>query len=93
MQDFGKTAGRRQAEEDEAQAPAESYDDVVQDSSPSVNWVDLDQQLRGALKRMASTAERLPPLPEECTFTLAVELKEEGQAPIGVSLASHRATL
>ncbi|KAL1836906.1 hypothetical protein VTJ49DRAFT_4509 [Mycothermus thermophilus] len=48
------------------------------------SWPDLDEQLRGALRRMASTAEAMGPLPVEgCGFTVAVELAEEGRAPIG----------
>ncbi|KAK4134560.1 DNA-binding protein [Trichocladium antarcticum] len=47
-------------------------------------WPDLDEQLRGALRRMASTAEGMAALPAGCTFTVAVELGEEGRAPIGV---------
>lgn len=53
--------------------------------TPSLRWPDLDEQLRGALRRMATTAEGMGPLPEGCTFTVAVELGEEGRAPIGVS--------
>ncbi|KAK4126433.1 DNA-binding protein [Parathielavia appendiculata] len=57
--------------------------------NPSFAWGDLDEQLRGALRRMASVAEGMGPLPvmgregETCTFTVAVELDEEGRAPIG----------
>jgi len=49
----------------------------------AINWYDVDEQLRGALTRMAQTAEKMDPLPEGCTFTIAVELREEGHAPIG----------
>lgn len=55
-------------------------------SSSAVRWPDVDEQLRGALRRMTSAAEKLEPLPEGCTFTVAVELRDEGVAPIGVSL-------
>ncbi|KAK4448030.1 DNA polymerase zeta processivity subunit [Podospora aff. communis PSN243] len=54
-----------------------------QAADPSVNWADVNEQLRGALKRMAIAAEKMDALPEGCTFTVAVELKEEGLAPIG----------
>ncbi|KAL2267287.1 hypothetical protein VTJ83DRAFT_4564 [Remersonia thermophila] len=48
------------------------------------SWPDLDEQLRGVLRRMASTAEAMGPLPVEgCGFTVAVELGHEGSAPIG----------
>lgn len=55
--------------------------------SPSFRWPDLDEQLRGALRRMASAAEGMAPLPVEgCGFTVAVEMDDEGRAPIGVSV-------
>jgi mitotic spindle assembly checkpoint protein MAD2B len=62
---------------------------LVADEASTLRWPDLDEQLRGALRRMASTAEGMGPLPVEgCTFTVAVELTEEGRAPIGVSALS-----
>ncbi|KAM3515652.1 hypothetical protein MY11210_000630 [Beauveria gryllotalpidicola] len=48
-----------------------------------VNWTDVNQGLRGALRRIAYAGEKSPPLPDNCTFTLAVELREESEAPIG----------
>jgi mitotic spindle assembly checkpoint protein MAD2B len=57
--------------------------------NPSFSWPDLDEQLRGALRRMASTAEGMGALPVAgCGFTVAVELGEVGRAPLGVSLFS-----
>jgi mitotic spindle assembly checkpoint protein MAD2B len=54
--------------------------------NPSLSWPDLDEQLRGALRRMASTAEGMGALPVAgCGFTVAVELGEAGRAPLGVS--------
>lgn len=54
-------------------------------ADPSVRWADLDEQLRGALRRMASTAEGMGPLPVEgCGFTVAVEMDGAGRAPVGV---------
>lgn len=50
-----------------------------------LNWVDIDEQLRAAVRRLAYAAEKLAPLPENCTFTIAVELREQSEAPIGVS--------
>lgn len=49
-----------------------------------VNWTDVNEALRGALYRLAYAAEKMPRLPEGCTFTLAVELRDEASAPIGV---------
>lgn len=52
-----------------------------------VNWLDIDEAIRGALRRIAYTAETKGALPEGSTFTLAVELKDDAPAPVGVSLA------
>ncbi|KAK3986549.1 DNA-binding protein [Cladorrhinum sp. PSN332] len=51
--------------------------------SDSINYVDVDEQFRGCLRRMAHAMEAMAPLPEGCGFTVAVELKKDGEAPIG----------
>lgn len=51
----------------------------------TVNMADATEALRGALRRIALAAEGLPLLPPECTFTVAVELRDDALAPIGVS--------
>ncbi|KAI0600059.1 DNA-binding protein [Biscogniauxia sp. FL1348] len=48
-----------------------------------VNWTDVDEQLRAAVRRLAYAGEKMAPLPDGCTFTVAVELRDEGEAPIG----------
>ncbi|SPJ71568.1 probable protein MUS-26, involved in DNA repair [Fusarium torulosum] len=48
-----------------------------------VNWTDVNEAFRGALRRVAHAAEMMPALPEGSTFTLAVELRDEASAPIG----------
>ncbi|CCF41186.1 HORMA domain-containing protein [Colletotrichum higginsianum] len=53
------------------------------DDDGSVNWVDVNEAYRGALRRLAYAAEMKGPLPEGCTFTMAVELRDEAPAPIG----------
>ncbi|KAK8010724.1 REV7-like protein [Apiospora arundinis] len=52
-------------------------------SSDKINWTDVDEGFRAAVWRMASAAEQLPPLPERCTYTVAVELRDGSEAPIG----------
>ncbi|PNY25285.1 DNA polymerase zeta processivity subunit [Tolypocladium capitatum] len=47
-----------------------------------VNWTDVNEALRGALRRLAYVGESVPPPPEGCTFTLAVELRDEALPPI-----------
>lgn len=66
-------------DENPAGAPAA----VESDPAVVVNWVDVDEQLRGAVRRMAYAGEKMEALPEGCTFTVAVELREEAAAPIG----------
>lgn len=51
----------------------------------SVNWTDVHEALRGALRRLASAGESMPPPPPDSTFTLAVELRDDASAPIQVS--------
>ncbi|KAF4338792.1 mitotic spindle assembly checkpoint mad2 [Fusarium beomiforme] len=48
-----------------------------------VNWTDVNEALRGALRRVAQKAESMPTLPVGSTFTVAVELRDEAPAPIG----------
>ncbi|KEZ41423.1 Mitotic spindle checkpoint protein [Scedosporium apiospermum] len=50
---------------------------------PGVNWVDVQEQLRAALRRISYAGEKLGGLPAGCTFTVAVELNDEAPAPIG----------
>ncbi|KAM0512455.1 hypothetical protein ACHAPE_008778 [Trichoderma viride] len=52
----------------------------VQDA---VNWADIHEALRGALQRLAYAAQAAEKLPPGCTFTLALELRDEAEAPIG----------
>ncbi|KAL2262315.1 hypothetical protein VTK26DRAFT_1775 [Humicola hyalothermophila] len=95
FRDFARVLAKESRLEDSREAlvcdPASSSqnnmndkdDDDGDDGDNTLRWPDLDEQLRGALRRMATTAEAMAPLPEGCTFTVAVELAEEGRAPIG----------
>lgn len=62
-----------------------SLEGVAAENDPSVaiNWTDVDEQLRGAVRRLAYAGEKMDALPEACTFTVAVELRDEARAPIG----------
>jgi hypothetical protein len=53
-------------------------------SRGELNWVDVDETLRGVIRRMVGIAEAMDALPEGCAFTVAIELKQERSAPIGV---------
>lgn len=77
---------------DVAEFPAWGEDDggkgegeLAEEEEDGVNWTDVNEALRGALRRIAYKAEGMPALPEGSTFTLAVELRDEAPAPIGVS--------
>ncbi|MCJ1239083.1 hypothetical protein MMC14_007076 [Varicellaria rhodocarpa] len=48
-----------------------------------INITDLEQQLRSLLTRLSTLPTTLSPLPPDCTFSLAIELKDEADAPIG----------
>jgi mitotic spindle assembly checkpoint protein MAD2B len=94
VRDPPRGSSRRDAEDDGMGVPeARCGDDEGQqqqqqqqrDGTVKVNWTDVDEAFRGAVRRMALAAERLGPLPEGCSFTVAVELRDEGEAPIGVS--------
>lgn len=56
---------------------------VETDPAAAINWTDVDEQLRGAVQRLAHAGEKMDTLPEGCTFTVAVELRDEAAAPIG----------
>jgi len=45
--------------------------------------VDIEEQLRATIKKLQIAGARLAPLPEGCTFTLVVEMREGKEAPIG----------
>ncbi|TKA25251.1 hypothetical protein B0A50_05949 [Salinomyces thailandicus] len=45
--------------------------------------VDMEEQFRATMGKLSSCGSNLKPLPEGCTFTVAIELKGDGQPPIG----------
>ena len=49
-----------------------------------VSAVDVEEQLRAAIKKLAYCGEKLEELPKGCTYTVAVELKDSADPPIGV---------
>ncbi len=65
-------------------------DEDDEDNEGVVNWADVDEQLRAMVKRLAHTGEKLSPLPSGCTFTVAIELRDDGEPPIGVGHVSSR---
>lgn len=49
----------------------------------NIEMVDIEEQLRGTIRKLGHTAEKMPKLPDECTYTLMVELRDEAEPPIG----------
>ncbi|PHH66780.1 hypothetical protein CDD81_5912 [Ophiocordyceps australis] len=49
-----------------------------------VNWPNVQQALRAALRRLSDAAETLEPPTnqDDCTFTLAVEMRQHSEAPV-----------
>lgn len=44
--------------------------------------VDMEEQLRGTMNKLAGSLSKLEPLPKDCTFTIVIHLKKEGEAPM-----------
>ncbi|ETI20891.1 hypothetical protein G647_07234 [Cladophialophora carrionii CBS 160.54] len=72
----------------------DGYDDEEEDDDDGdilleqLNLADLEAHFRATLCRVATSAARLRPLPEgpgvpECSFTLALEVKDEADRPVG----------
>lgn len=45
--------------------------------------VDMEEQFRASLSQLTTCSSRMTPLPKGCSFTVAIELKQDGQAPLG----------
>lgn len=96
LKNFRGTSGEQQREDEETVEDEMGSGDenptadallegltVQSDPSAAINWTDVAEQLRGAVRRLAYAGEKMDSLPEGCTFTVAVELRDEAQAPIG----------
>ena len=45
--------------------------------------IDIEEQFRATISKVAACGSVLKPLSKGCTFTVAIELKSEGEAPTG----------
>ncbi|KAI9836389.1 MAG: hypothetical protein M1819_001419 [Sarea resinae] len=54
----------------------------ISSDPPSVSVVDLEEQFRGAMSKLSVCGGTLGALPENCSFTLCVELKDQANPPI-----------
>jgi mitotic spindle assembly checkpoint protein MAD2B len=50
-----------------------------------ISLTDVEEQLRRTIRRLSYTCSKMGPLPEGCTYTVAVELRDQADPPIGVS--------
>ncbi|KAN0096553.1 DNA-binding protein [Hyaloscypha variabilis] len=48
-----------------------------------ISVTDIEEQLRATIRRLSYACSRMGPLPEGCTFTVAVELRDQAEPPIG----------
>ncbi|EMR61680.1 hypothetical protein MGN70_009808 [Eutypa lata] len=73
---------RREEDEEDASSRAEAAAGLSGVEN-KVNWSNVHEELRASIRKLAHAGEKMASLPEGCTFTIAVELREEGEAPIG----------
>ncbi|KAL2070287.1 hypothetical protein VTL71DRAFT_13313 [Oculimacula yallundae] len=70
----------------EFEARDEAYSqDPTEKLQAGVRRADIEEQLRGTIRRLDYACSRLTPLPENCTYSIAVELRDEPgvEPPIG----------
>lgn len=61
-------------------------EDATKDRATVItNTVDLEEQFRGVMSKLAYCGSSLGKLPDGCSFTVCIELKEKAESPIGVS--------
>ncbi|KAI2618749.1 DNA-binding protein [Hypoxylon sp. NC1633] len=77
---FKETRGIRADEEDDSAEGADNAEGSVENK---INWANIDEQLRATIRKLVFASEKMGPLPGGCTFTVAMELRDEGEAPIG----------
>ncbi|KAM3069377.1 hypothetical protein ACMFMG_005480 [Clarireedia jacksonii] len=63
--------------------PKEELFTEFEGPSGALRAVDVEEELRAVLRRLSYSAERLEDLPEGCTWSVVMEMKEEADAPIG----------
>lgn len=82
----GKLQRREEDEEDDGRAEVAAGTSGTENK---VNWSNVHEELRASIRKLAYAGEKMTSLPEGCTFTIAIELREEGEAPIGVCMRFH----
>ncbi|OWP06494.1 hypothetical protein B2J93_9267 [Marssonina coronariae] len=59
------------------------FEGRVEGEQAGVKRADVEEQLRGTIRRLDYACSKLAPLPGGCTFSVAVELRDEAEVPIG----------
>lgn len=66
--------------------PGDDEDEAAKISTAApTSAVDVEEQLRAAMSKLAYCGSSLGELPVGCSFTVCIELKVEGEPPLGVS--------
>ncbi|PQE10151.1 hypothetical protein CJF32_00000679 [Rutstroemia sp. NJR-2017a WRK4] len=63
--------------------PKEELFTEFEGTSGELRTVDVEEELRAVLRRLSYSAGKLEELPEECTWSVVMEMKEDADAPIG----------
>lgn len=71
----------------EQHTPFQSHEDPTALSGATL--ADIEEQLRASLGKISLASAKLSKLPQECTFTISIELKGDAPAPVGVSRLSY----
>lgn len=67
----------------EVNTPLERENTKTEGSSAARALVDMEEQLRAVMSKIATCNSRLRPIATGCTFTICIELKEDADPPIG----------
>lgn len=63
--------------------PSVPKEDINTPFEQNMSTVDVDEQFRAAMAKLRVCSSSLKPVPDGCTFTVAIELKDAADPPIG----------
>jgi mitotic spindle assembly checkpoint protein MAD2B len=55
----------------------------TEETGMRISLQDIEEQLRATIRKLSYAGSKLDPLPEGCTYTVAVELRDKVEPPIG----------
>jgi mitotic spindle assembly checkpoint protein MAD2B len=70
----------REVEEEMSMEEREKEKEKAAKEKKRFSVVDIEEQLRATLNKLIYSTARLEPLPEDCTYTVAVELRDDSSA-------------